>query len=112
MKRLLLLSFLFVVPVVFSPAQAAEADAPAQAVETGTPELCAKGRIEVSQAPEKCPCCGAPSVAPIMYGLPDFSPELRRAVDAGELVLGGCVVSNDDPRWKCTKCKTFFYLRK
>ena len=40
-----------------------------------------------------------------MYGLPDpASDELRRDLDAGAIVLGGCCVSDDDPHWYCNAC--------
>ncbi|MBA9002624.1 hypothetical protein [Thermomonospora cellulosilytica] len=48
-----------------------------------------------------CPRCGC-RVAPLMYGFPVRSEELKRALDAGEIVLGGCVV--ESARWGCTWC--------
>ncbi|GLZ11562.1 hypothetical protein Acsp04_17970 [Actinomadura sp. NBRC 104425] len=48
-----------------------------------------------------CPHCGG-RLAPIMYGLPVFSEELDRALDAGEVMLGGCEL--DSYRWGCPQC--------
>lgn len=49
-----------------------------------------------------CPKCNSEQVFPIVYGLPDgdtFDAEGR-----GKVVLGGCVVTNHDPRWQCRAC--------
>ncbi|MBT3193249.1 MAG: hypothetical protein HN341_11905 [Verrucomicrobia bacterium] len=51
----------------------------------------------------KCPRCGAESIADIMYGMPDNTPELQEALKKGELSLGGCCVSDDSPRWECNE---------
>ena len=51
-----------------------------------------------------CLACGAKGAARILYGLPLFSPELDALLDKGELVLGGCVISEDDPEWHCNSC--------
>jgi rubrerythrin len=58
----------------------------------------------MNEKPDVCPMCGSERVAEIPYGLPDFSEELERALDAGEVVLGGCVVTGDDPSWRCVEC--------
>lgn len=55
-------------------------------------------------APSQCPACGSTKLAAILYGLPDFSPELRRKLDDGIVVLGGCCIFGNDPRWQCTEC--------
>ena len=66
-------------------------------------------RFTVFGKPDKCPACGNSTVASIMYGLPVFTDELKRAVAEGKIVLGGCVISGRDPRWKCTSCGALFY---
>lgn len=45
-----------------------------------------------------CPVCGLPG-APIAYGYP--SPEMFRARDRGEVVLGGCVIEPEMPTHEC-----------
>ena len=52
-----------------------------------------------------CPQCGSSNVAAIMYGLPDFNDELERELEAGRVVLGGCVISGEDPKWQCNECE-------
>jgi len=50
----------------------------------------------------KCPKCGSRSVAPILYGYP--TEESINKAHRGELHLGGCIVSGDDPKWSCKEC--------
>ena len=56
--------------------------------------------------PKKCPKCDGTSIAEIAYG--NFSDEdadsITKAIDAGEIILGGCCVGEDDPKWGCNKC--------
>ena len=49
-----------------------------------------------------CPQCGSAEVVPIIYGFP--GPELAEESERGKVELGGCVVSDDDPRWCCKRC--------
>ena len=32
-------------------------------------------------------------------------PELFEAYERGEVILGGCCISGDDPAYRCKKCK-------
>lgn len=48
-----------------------------------------------------CPACGG-KLLPIVYGLP--GPEACEAAERGEIALGGCIVTGDDPRLACTAC--------
>ncbi len=59
----------------------------------------------LEERPAECPECGSERVARILYGLPDLSEELERQLDGGEVVLGGCMVSGDDPSWRCVECR-------
>jgi hypothetical protein len=59
--------------------------------------------------PAVCPTCGSPRVARILYGLPAFSEELERALQEGTVALGGCVVTGDDPDWRCLACGDDIY---
>ena len=51
-----------------------------------------------------CHKCGSTDIAEILWGMPAQSEELFRALDAGEITLGGCVVEEDAPRWECANC--------
>jgi hypothetical protein len=48
--------------------------------------------------PPTCPTCGAPGVL-IIYGMP--GPELFEAAERGEVLIGGCVITGDDPTHGC-----------
>ncbi|MBS4025234.1 MAG: hypothetical protein KGZ96_06110 [Clostridia bacterium] len=50
----------------------------------------------------KCPACGSTSTVKIIYGLPTY--EAFEAQERGELVLGGCCISTDDPNRICKDC--------
>ncbi len=52
-------------------------------------------------ADERCLECGGRLVE-ILWGMP--MPEAYEAARRGELVLGGCVVTDDDPAWQCSEC--------
>jgi len=46
-----------------------------------------------------CPRCGARAI-PILHGMPTL--EAFEAADRGEIALGGCVVTDEDPDFACT----------
>ena len=46
-----------------------------------------------------CPTCGSKTI-PIVYGMP-WNPEVWEQVERGEVELGGCVISFDDPSRVC-----------
>ena len=52
----------------------------------------------------KCPRCGGKDTAPIMYGMPAFDDELERALADHKIVLGGCCISDADPKYHCFQC--------
>jgi hypothetical protein len=51
-----------------------------------------------SEAPH---CCDNP-MTPIVYGMP--GPELVEASMRGAVELGGCVISDDAPMFRCDHC--------
>ena len=62
-------------------------------------ERLAPGRLPLGL--KVCPQCEG-DLVPIVYGLP--GPELFAAADRGEVLLGGCIVSDSDPRVQCREC--------
>ena len=56
--------------------------------------------------PSICPDCGSKKVARILWGMPEWSPKMQNEIDQGKLILGGCVVSDRDPKWQCVDCGT------
>ncbi|ABK78397.1 hypothetical protein CENSYa_1787 [Cenarchaeum symbiosum A] len=57
----------------------------------------------------KCPKCGSKKVVEIMYGLPPMGDQWKKDLDEGKFVLGGCCVTNHDPKWYCKDCSLEFY---
>jgi len=53
----------------------------------------------------KCPKCQSTNFALILWGLPD-KKMIKEKLKQKELVLGGCLVSDHDPKWQCNECKT------
>ena len=51
----------------------------------------------------RCPVCGG-KMARIVYGLVPPNPDLVQAMERGEIMLGGCVVSDDMPEYGCLTC--------
>jgi len=45
-----------------------------------------------------CPECGAEGV-PIVYGMPGL--DLFEDEEAGRVVLGGCIIEEENPNWSC-----------
>lgn len=54
--------------------------------------------------PSKCPSCDSNDIALILWGLPLGTPELDEALKKREIILGGCCVGIDDPKWECNNC--------
>ncbi len=51
----------------------------------------------------RCPECGSADVIPIVYGKP--GRELMAQAERGEVALGGCILTGNDPAWHCTACQ-------
>jgi|GEM_PF-501286 hypothetical protein len=68
-------------------------------------------RIERSRKSRKCPSCGHSPLASILYGYVGFDDGLQKKLEEGRIVLGGCCVSDDDPRWECTNCGLKIYKK-
>lgn len=52
-----------------------------------------------------CPNCKSTSVAEIFWGYPGNLDSIREQLDKKEIVLGGCIVSDHDPKWECNLCQ-------
>ena len=74
--------------------------------------------VRNKKAQIKCPHCGSRNTGRIVYGLPAFSEELQKKLDAGRLRLGGCCISHVhgkngemiglDPQCFCNDCEKEF----
>lgn len=58
----------------------------------------------MSLARPPCPKCSSPQVAEILFGLPSDIQGIQGRLDSGDLILGGCDVSADSPKWHCREC--------
>jgi rubredoxin len=54
--------------------------------------------------PRRCPACRSSKIATIQYGLPAISEKLFQDVAEGKLILGGCVIHDGLPDWRCSEC--------
>jgi len=51
-----------------------------------------------------CPSCNSKRCARILRGYPLYTEELQNDLDAGRVVLGGCLISDDETDWRCLDC--------
>ena len=51
-----------------------------------------------------CPECKSKNVALILWGLQEMTESLTKELDQGKITLGGCLVSDHDPKWECNNC--------
>ena len=54
----------------------------------------------------KCERCGSDRVVPILYGFPTC--DMFEAAERGDVGIGGCVVTGEDPEWLCRACDKRF----
>jgi len=68
-------------------------------------------RYEYARKPKKCPACGSARIATILWGMRIPSEREFEAIAAGLAVVGGCIVTDDDPNWSCSDCRVAIYGR-
>ncbi len=54
--------------------------------------------------PKKCPECKSNRIASILYGMPAYTDQLEEDLRLGKVILGGCEVTLNDPKWQCADC--------
>lgn len=54
--------------------------------------------------PVVCFNCGSKDIARYSYGMPILNEELKQKLESGEIILGGCCVMPNSPRYHCKKC--------
>ena len=52
----------------------------------------------------KCPNCNKEEIAEILWGYPEDVESIKEELDRKEIVLGGCLVTDHDPKWECNDC--------
>ena len=56
--------------------------------------------------PFACSRCGSDNTIDIIFGFP--TPSTMKKAERGEVWLGGCEVTDNDPLWYCKDCKREF----
>ena len=56
------------------------------------------------QEMSECPKCGGTDIALILFGFPPDSEFLKEEIKKKKIVLGGCIVSKNDPQLECNDC--------
>jgi len=51
-----------------------------------------------------CPQCSSSNVAEIFWGFPGNMDEIKEDLRNGRIILGGCVVTDHDPKLQCNVC--------
>ena len=52
----------------------------------------------------RCSLCNNKNIATIFWGYPSDMKELEKEIDERKTVLGGCLVTDHDPKWECNSC--------
>ena len=58
----------------------------------------------MSEKYQSCPECKSKSVALIFWGYPGDSSIMEQQVEKKEIVMGGCIVTDHDPKRECNSC--------
>ncbi len=53
----------------------------------------------------RCPKCQSTNRAEILWGRP-WKKMIKEELKRKEVVLGGCRVTHNDPKWQCNECRT------
>ena len=51
-----------------------------------------------------CPECKSDSIAKIFWGYPGNLEAIDEQLKKKEIVLGGCIICDNDPKWECNSC--------
>ena len=52
----------------------------------------------------KCSRCGSTHIGKYLYGLIDPDKKMQEKIDRGEIVLNGCMIYKNSPKYYCPKC--------
>ena len=61
-------------------------------------------RVKTTRGGRVCPRCGSREIATILRGEPAYSNNLEADLETRRVVLGGCVVWDDQPDLGCAAC--------
>ena len=65
--------------------------------------------LRYRRKPSRCPECGSPRIASLLYGTPSPTDALQRAIAEGRIRLGGATLSDADAAWECADCGARLY---
>lgn len=60
---------------------------------------------------QQCPKCHSKNVAKIEYGYIRIDDDVEKLLKSGKIVLGGCVITGNDPKWQCNDCQQMWGKR-
>ncbi|MDF2427975.1 MAG: hypothetical protein OPY07_01850 [Nitrosopumilus sp.] len=52
----------------------------------------------------KCPNCNKEWIAEILWGYPADIESVKVELERKDIILGGCLVTEHDPKWECNDC--------
>lgn len=58
----------------------------------------------MTESNPECPLCNSKDVARIFWGYPADSEKFYKNVKEKKIVLGGCIVTDNDPELECNVC--------
>ena len=64
--------------------------------------------VKTARRSRTCPRCGSREIATILRGEPAYSEGLEADLEARRVVLGGCMVWDDQPDRSCRTCRLEF----
>ena len=68
--------------------------------------------LRVIQKPNECLHCGFEPVSHLLYGVHEIDEKMQRDIDSRRILLGGCSILKDSPKWFCSNCQTEYFLEK
>jgi len=68
-------------------------------------EVATKMSMEELKLNPVCLSCGSDKPCMIFWGYPADMEWYLEALAKKEIALGGCTVSDSDPKWECSDCK-------
>lgn len=67
-----------------------------------------RGNYKIELNISNCPKCNSDNLAKFRYGLPEFTDDLKKQIDEGKIILGGCEIMLDNPLFHCNDCRHEF----
>ena len=62
-------------------------------------------KFDIFGSESLCPKCESTKIGRYLYGMPEMDEKLEQDVKNGEIIIGGCSVTIEDPEWHCNDCK-------